>query len=67
MTDIVLSLSSDLLDRLDAIALQQNLPRDQCAHQAILDYIECWEDFRHSVDSLEAGEEERTVLRAVNE
>jgi len=67
MTEIKLSLTPDLLDRLTVIAEEKELSVDECAHQALLDYIESWEDFSRTVDALESGEEERTVLRAVNE
>ena len=67
MTDIVVSLSADLLTRLTAIAQQKELSLGDCARQAVLDYVESWEDFGRTIDLLDSGEEERTVLRAVNE
>jgi len=67
MTDITLSLTAELLARLEAIAGEKELSLADCAQQALLDYVESWEDFSRTVHALEAGEEERTVLRAVNE
>jgi len=67
MTEITLSLTPDLLERLTAIASEKELTLDECAQQALVDYIESWEDFSRTVKSIESGEEERTVLRAVNE
>jgi len=66
MTEVKISLTPELLERLTAIAGDQELSVEECAHQALLDYIESWEEFERSIDAIEAGEEERTVLKAVN-
>jgi predicted transcriptional regulator len=67
MTEITLSLTPELLERLTAIAGKKELSLGDCAEQALIDYIESWEDFSRTVRALDSGEEERTVLRAVNE
>jgi hypothetical protein len=67
MTEITLSLTPELLARLTAIASDKELSLDECAIAALIDYVEAWEDFNRTVEALESGEEERTVLRAVNE
>lgn len=67
MTDITLSLTPALLERLTVIAGEKGLSLGECAEAALLDYIESWEDFSRTVQALEGGEEERTVLRAVGE
>lgn len=67
MSKLSLSLPAELRTRLKAIAEQKELSLDEAALQALTDYVELWEDFNRTVDHLEAGEEERTVLRAANE
>jgi predicted transcriptional regulator len=67
MTKLSLTLPPDLLDRLNAIADQKELSRQQCALEAIVDYVDSWEDFHRTVERLEIGEEERTVLSAASE
>ena len=65
MKHLKISLTPELLARLTAIAGDQELSVEDCAHQALLDYIESWEEFERSIDAIEAGEEERTVLKTV--
>jgi predicted DNA-binding protein len=67
MTNLSLSLPAELVDRLTAIAQHKETSLDDCALEALADYVEAWEDFNHTVDLLEKGEEERTVLRAASE
>jgi predicted transcriptional regulator len=67
MTKITLALSSELLDRLIQIAEQKDISLEDAGLQALLDYVESWEDFGRTVTLIETGEDERTVLRAVND
>ena len=67
MSKLSLSLPAELRTRLKAIAEQKEISLEESALQAVADYVELWEDFNRTVDHLEAGEEERTVLRAANE
>jgi len=67
MPKLTLSVPAELLVRLTAIADQKEISREDCALQALGDYVESWEDFHRTVERLEIGEEERTVLNAVNE
>ena len=67
MTKITVSLSPELLGRLTLIAEKKALSLEDAAQEALLDYLESWEDFGRTVELLENGEEERTVLRAVND
>ena len=67
MSKFSLSVPQELLDRLDAIARLKEISLEQAALEALADYAENWEDFNRTVEHLEAGEEERTVLRAVGE
>jgi predicted transcriptional regulator len=64
MNDIVLDLSPDLLERLQAIARDKDLSLQQCALEAVQEYLVSWEDFARTKDILETGEDERLVLRA---
>lgn len=67
MTKFSLSVPQELLDRLDAIARLKEISLEQAGLEALADYVENWEDFNRTVEHLESGEEERTVLRAVGE
>ena len=67
MTKLSLAVPAELLERLRAIAEQKDSSLEESAIEALTEYAESWEDFNRSVEHLEAGTEERTVLRAVNE
>lgn len=67
MSKLSLSLPAELLSRLEAIADQKEISIEDAALEALGEYVENWEDFNRTVEHLEAGEEERTVLRAANE
>jgi len=67
MSKFSLSVPQELLDRLDAIARLKEISLEQAGLEALTEYVENWEDFNRTVEHLEAGEEERTVLRAVGE
>jgi hypothetical protein len=67
MSKFSLSVPQELLDRLDAIARLKEISLEQAGLEALAEYAENWEDFNRTVEHLEAGEEERTVLRAVGE
>ena len=67
MSKLSLSLSAELLTRLTAIAEQKEISLEDSALEALAEYIENWEDFNRTLEHLESGEEERTVLKAVGE
>lgn len=67
MTELSLAVPAELLERLRAIAEQKEGSLEESAIEALTEYAEAWEDFNRAVEHLEAGTEERTVLRAVNE
>ena len=67
MSKLSLSLPAELLTRLTAIAEQKEISLQAAALEAVADYVESWEDFNRTVEHLESGEEERTVLKAVGE
>ena len=66
MTELSLAVPAELLDRLRAIAAQKESSLEESAIEALTEYAESWEDFNRSVEQMEAGQEERTVL-AVSE
>lgn len=67
MKKFSLSVPPELLDRLGTIARQKEISLEAAALEAFAEYAENWEDFNRTLEHLEAGEEERTVLRAVGE
>lgn len=67
MSKLSLTVPAELLERLRAIAAQKEITLEESALEAFAEYAETWEDFNRSLDQIEAGEDERTVLRAVNE
>ena len=67
MTELSLALPAELLERLRAIAAQKESSLEESALEALAEYADSWEDFNRSVEQMEAGKEERTVLRAVAE
>ncbi len=67
MKKLSLKVPAELQARLTAIALQKDMSLEACAVEALTEYAESWEDFSRTIDALDHGKEERTVLRAVNE
>ena len=67
MSKLSLSLPAELQTRLTAIAEQKEISLEDAALEAFAEYVENWEDFNRTLEHLEAGEEERTVLKAANE
>jgi hypothetical protein len=69
MNDLVLMLSitAETRDRLEAIATELGHSVEDCALLALSEFIETWDDYERTVAELEAGGEERPVLRAVND
>ena len=67
MSKLSLTVPAELLERLQAIAAQKEITLEESALEAFSEYAQTWEDFNHDLERLEAGEEERAVLKAVNE
>jgi DNA polymerase III gamma/tau subunit len=65
MSKLSLKVPAEMLERLRAIAAQKEISLEESALEAFAEYAECWEDFQRTLQSIEAGEEERTILRAV--
>ena len=67
MSDLVLTLTPELRERLEALAVKLDRSVDECGLLALSEFMDNWEDYMRTVAELEAGEEERPVLRAVND
>lgn len=64
MTDAPLSLllPTDLLDRLQALAKREEKPLAAVLLQAAEEFADRWEDYYQTCDTLEQGEDGRTML-----
>jgi len=67
MTELSLAVPAELLERLRAIAEQKESSVEESALEALAEYADSWDDFNRSVEHMESGKEERTVLRAAHE
>ena len=67
MSDLHLSLTLEVRERLESVAVKMGCSVEDCARQAVSEFLDSWEDFALTIAALESGEEERPVLRAVNE
>lgn len=67
MSKLSLSVPAELLTRLKSIAEQKEISVEDSALEALAEYVENWEDFNRTLEHIESGEEERTVLKAVGE
>lgn len=65
--DLMLTLTPALRERLQGIATQLGRSVEDCAMTALAEFIENWDDYMRTVAELEKGDEERPVLRAVND
>jgi len=66
MSDLVLSLSPEDRERLEALAVRLERSVEDCLHQAMAEFLDNWEDYLRTVAALDT-EEERPVLKAVND
>ncbi len=57
------SLPDDLRVRLEALAARKDRSVDDCVRQAIVDFVENWEEYYSTVDTLQDGVEVRPVLK----
>ncbi|MFA7429064.1 MAG: hypothetical protein WCZ23_02790 [Rhodospirillaceae bacterium] len=56
-----------LHDRLVAVASRTKNSVEATAADALLEYVERWEDHLHACDALDAGTDGRAMLHVVNE
>ncbi|HLN22596.1 MAG TPA: hypothetical protein VK558_01280 [Patescibacteria group bacterium] len=66
MSDLVLTLTPEAQERLDALAAQLGRSVDDCLHLALTEFMDNWEDYLRTLAAIDDGEE-RPVLRAVND
>jgi predicted DNA-binding protein len=66
MSDLVLTLTPEAQERLEALAAQLGRSVDDCLHLALTEFMDNWEDYLRTLATLDEGEE-RPVLRAVND
>lgn len=66
MSELSLSLSPEDKARLEALAVKLERSVDDCAHQAMAEFLDNWEDYLRTLEALD-NEEERPILRAVND
>ncbi len=67
MSDLVLPLTPEVRERLEALAEKIGRSVDECVQLALSEFMDNWEDYIRTVADLESGDEERPVLRAVND
>ena len=67
MSDLVLTLSPEVLERLEGLAEKIGRSVEDCALLALGEFLDNWEDYMRTVETLDAGTEERPILRAVND
>ncbi|HXP97384.1 MAG TPA: ribbon-helix-helix protein, CopG family [Telmatospirillum sp.] len=65
--DLMLALTPEKRDRLESISTQLGRTVEDCVQLALTEFIENWDDYLRTVAELEKGDEERPVLRAVND
>ena len=66
MSELVLTLTPDVTERLEALAVKLERPVGECAQQALMEFLDNWEDYLRTVAALDT-EEARPILRAVND
>jgi len=65
--DLMLALTPEKRDRLESISTQLGRTVEDCVQLALTEFIENWDDYLRTVAELEKGDEDRPVLRAVND
>lgn len=64
---LVAQLPAALQDRLTALAARTERSPDECVIQAVVEFCDTWEEYHGMVDALILNEEERRLLRVVND
>jgi predicted DNA-binding protein len=65
--DLMLAVTSDMRERLESISTQLGRTVEECVQLALAEFIENWDDYLRTVAELDKGDEERPILRAVND
>lgn len=66
MSELILSLSPEVAARLQDLAGKLDRTVPECAQQALMEFLDNWEDYLRTLAALDT-EEERPILRAVND
>lgn len=66
MSDLVLTLTPEAQQRLEALAARLDRSVDDCLQLAVAEFMDNWEDYLRTLAEIDNGEE-RPVLRAVND
>lgn len=66
MNELILNLTPEVKARLEALSKQLERPVEECLHQAVMEFLDNWEDYLRTVAALDV-EEARPILRAVND
>jgi predicted DNA-binding protein len=64
---VMLTLPTEVWEKLQGIATELGCQVDDCARQAISEFLDNWDDYIRTVQELEMGEEQRPVLKAAND
>lgn len=69
MTDTTLTVTvpAELAERLSVLAERNGHDLSATLRQAMEEYADHWEDYHHTVDALDAGEDERVMLNVASE
>ncbi len=65
--DLMLTLAPETREKLQGISSQLGRSVEECVHLAIAEFVESWDDYMRTVAELESGDEQRPILRAVND
>ena len=66
MSELVLTLTPEVQERLEALAAQLDRSVEDCLQTAVSEFMDTWEDYLRNLAELDDGEE-RPILRAVND
>lgn len=67
MSDLLLTLTPEVQQRLEAMAEKIDRSIEDCAQLALSEFLENWESYLLTLEALENDDEERPVLRAAND
>ena len=66
MSELILTLTPEAQERLEALAGKLEKTVDECAQLALSEFLDTWEDHLRVIDAMDDGEE-RPALKVVND
>lgn len=66
MSELILTLTPEAQERLEALAVKLEKTVDECAQLALSEFLDTWEDHLRVIDAMDDGEE-RPALKVVND